>query len=284
MSTWSYQAPPELSDEQYARWQTLLEERTGICFLQHKSIMQKGLSQRMREVGVDDYEQYFQQISAVPEGAVEWMRLVDRISVKETSFYREPHSYQVLRSYLLKRVDHNVGADNAFLDLWSVGCSTGEEAYSLAMTANDAIDFLGADVFLGVMATDISQSALAAARQGRYASRKLSGLPLAITQKYFVRRSEQEFEVVDRLRQRMNFVQGNLLNLAALPKMDMDVIFCQNVLVYFRRERQRQVLDNLVRHLKPGGMLIVGPGEVVGWRHTQMQRTADEYVQAYIRQ
>ena len=82
MSTWSYKATPELSDEQYARWQVLLEERTGICFMQHKSILQKGLRQRMSEVGAEDYEQYFQQVSAVPEGVVEWAQLVDKISVK----------------------------------------------------------------------------------------------------------------------------------------------------------------------------------------------------------
>ena len=65
---WSYQAPPELTDEQYARWQSLLEERTGICFLQHKSILQTGLCQRMREVGCEDYETYYDWVRAIPEG------------------------------------------------------------------------------------------------------------------------------------------------------------------------------------------------------------------------
>ncbi len=284
MSTWSYQAPPSLTDEQYARWQTLLEERTGICFLQHKSILQKGLSQRMREVGVDDYEQYFQQVRVVPDGIVEWTQLVDRVSVKETSFFREPNSYDVVRNYLLGRLDPSVRTEDYTLDIWSVGCSTGEEAYSLAMAASDVIDYLAAKVFLGVMATDISQSALTIARRGCYAARKLSGLPLALKHKYFSQNSEQEYEVVPNLRQRLCFVQGNILKLEETPLLAMDVIFCQNVFVYFRRERQRLVLDSLVKHLKPGGMLMIGPGEAIGWQHPHMQRTSDDSVQAYIKQ
>ena len=284
MSLWSYQVLPELSDEQYARWQALLEARTGICFSQHKSILQKGLVQRMREVGVSDYEQYYRQVSMVPQGAVEWAQLVDRVSVKETSFYREPHSYAVVREFLLERLDATVRKQDSTLDIWSVGCSTGEEAYSLAVLANELIDFLNADIFLGVMATDISQSALSIARSGRYATRKLATLPLALKRKYFAPFGEQQYEILPSIKQHLCFVRGNMLDVGEIPKMAMDVIFCQNVLLYFRRNRQRQVLDSLVEHLKPGGMLMIGPGEVVGWKHSQMQRSAERSVQAYIKQ
>ena len=284
MSTWSFQATPELSDEQYARWQSLLEERTGICFLQHKSILQKGLSQRMREVGANDYEQYFQQVSAVPEGVVEWTQLVDRVSVKETSFFRDQHSYDAVRNFLLARLDQLDSPDVYSLDLWSVGCSTGEEAYSLAMMANDVIDYLAAKCFLGVMATDISQTALMMARLGCYSKRKLDGLPLALKNKYFVRGSKHEYQIAPSLRQRLCFVQGNMLELEAAPKLAMDVIYCQNVLVYFHRDRQWQVLNALTEHLKPGGLLMIGPGEVMAWQHPKMQRSGDEKVQAYIKQ
>lgn len=283
MSTWSYQATPELTDEQYARWQSLLEQRTGICFLQHKSILQKGLSQRMREVGAENYEQYYDQVQAVPEGAVEWAQLVDRISVKETSFFREPLSYEVLRRYLLQRLDREPDEGGYTLDLWSVGCSTGEEPYSLAMTAADIIDYLGKKVFMGVVATDISQSALAAARRGIYSPRKLESLPQSMVKRYFVQRSEKEFEIKPDLKQRLCFVQGNLLEIEKAPVVAMDVIFCQNVLVYFRQAVKHQVLNALVAHLKPGGMLLVGPGEVTGWAHPLAKRTADESVQAYVK-
>ncbi|WP_101758539.1 protein-glutamate O-methyltransferase CheR [Oceanicoccus sp. KOV_DT_Chl] len=283
MSRWSYQAPLELSDEQYARWQTLLELRTGICFLQHKSILQKGLSQRMREVGCEDYEEYFQQVSRIPEGLIEWTQLVDRISVKETSFYRESHSYGAVQKYLMTLFELESRSKGDTLDLWSVGCSTGEEAYSLAMLANEVLDYVSTECFLGVMATDISQSALAVARLGKYSARKVDSLPPSLKHKYFTGITENQYQVVAKLRQRLAFVQGNLLELDKIPQLAMDVIYCQNVLVYFRRDRQWQVLNGLAEHLKPGGLLVIGPGEVVGWQHPKMQRYKDTAVQAYIK-
>ncbi len=283
MSTWFYKATPELSDEQYARWQSLLEERTGICFMQHKSILQKGLRQRMSEVGVEDYEQYYQQVSAVPDGVVEWAQLVDKISVKETSFFRDSYACDVVRDFLLERVAENAESETYPLDIWSVGCSTGEEAYSLAMLATEVIDYLAVKSFLGVMATDISQTALTMARRGIYSERKIESLPLAIKNKYFVKDRQGDYQMSPALRQRIYFVQGNMLEIEQAPKLAMDVIYCQNVLVYFRRERQWQVLNALTEHLKPGGLLMIGPGEVVGWQHSQMQRSGDDKVQAYVK-
>lgn len=283
MSPWSYQSPQELSDEQYARWQVLLEERTGICFLQHKSILQKGLSLRMREVAVEDYEQYFQQVSSEPSGAVEWAQLVDRVSIKETSFFREPLSFNAVHDYLFDQLENNGKPSGYSLDIWSVGCSTGEEPYSLAMLVSDIVEGLAAKIYVGVLATDISPSALAMARRAFYTKRKVDALPKNLKQKYFVDRGDQGYGVDPELRQRLCFVQGNLLDLEKIPRMAMDVIFCQNVLVYFRRDRQWAVLDNLVEHLKPGGLLVVGPGEVSGWKHSTMRRAGDEKVQTYVR-
>lgn len=281
MSAWSYQSPPDLSDEQYARWQSLLEERTGICFLQHKSILQKGLRQRMREVGVDDYEQYFQRVNNIPAGVVEWSLLVDRIAVKETSFFREPQSFDTVRDYLQRRLKSSLAPRH--LTLWSVGCSTGEEAFSLAIEAQEAIDSSGTCTFFGVTATDISRTALDVARTGRYATRKIDGLPAQLAHKYFVPTNNAQTTLVPSLRQKVCFVQGNIINAEQMPAMAMDVIYCQNVLIYFRRERLAAILAALVKQLKPGGLLILGPGEVVHWQHPSMLRTSDSTVNAYVK-
>ena len=282
---WAYQTPPKLSDQQYLQWQSLLEKRTGIYFSKHRSIIQTGLAQRMRELGIQDYEYYFQQVSTGPDGMVEWARFVDKISVKETRFFREPNAISAVRNYLIDLLDKNNNPEKAFpLDLWSVGCSTGEEAYSLAIIANEVIDYLSANCFLGVTGTDISQVALSTARQGRYSFRKLEDITLALKNKYFLKRADSDYEVVHKLRQRICFAQGNLLELDKLPKSAMDIIYCQNVLIYFRRERQAQVLNELVKHLKPGGLLVVGLGEAAGWRHPDMSPNAGSTVQTFVKQ
>lgn len=283
MSLWSYQAPPELSDEEYARWKNLLEERTGISFLQHKSILQKGLSQRMREVGAENYNEYFDQVSAVPEGAVEWARLVDRVSVKETSFFREPLSYEACKKFLLRRLIRAKDQSDYTLDIWSVGCSTGEEPYSLAMMANDLLGYMGMQRFWGVIATDISPTALNIARAGIYSARKVNGLPVTQVEKYFVNRSDNEFEISADLKQRVCFAQRNMLDMDDAPMVPMDVIYCQNVLVYFSKENKSQVLNSLVEYLKPGGMLMIGPGEIIGWSHPSMTRLSNDSVLAFVK-
>ncbi|MFT7129677.1 MAG: type IV pilus assembly protein PilK [Gammaproteobacteria bacterium] len=283
MTSWAYEAPQELTNDQYARWQNLLEERTGISFLQHKSILQKGLRQRMREIGADNYEKYFEKVRNFPEGVVEWMQLVDRISVKETSFFREKYSFKSVQKFLLDRLVLIGKEQNRTLDIWSVGCSTGEEAYSLAMLATEAVDYLKSEVFFAVFATDISQSALADARQGRYSLIKSANLPKVFRSKYFSKCGDKEAEIVSELKQRMCFSQGNVQLYEDSPQVLMDVIFCQNVFVYFRRERQHIVLDQLVEKLKPGGLLMVGPGEVIGWNNARVKRTSDNLVQSYIK-
>lgn len=284
MPVWTYQAPPELSDEAYRRWQNLLEARTGISFLQHKSILQKGLLQRMREVGAESYDVYYDEVVELAEEQEEWALLVDSISIKETSFFRDSNSYALVNAFLLERVEKNVAENTHTLDLWSVGCATGEEAYSLAMIANDVVDYLAAQCHLSVTASDISRTALADAARGCYKARRLESITLAQRAKYFARKSEKEYEVRPELKQRMRFAQGNILDEMHTQPKAMELIYCQNVLIYFRRERQWQALDSLVRHLKPGGLLVIGPGEVFGWKHPEMSRSNDESVQAYIKQ
>lgn len=280
MSAWSYQTPVALSDEQYLRWQSMLEQKTGICFLQHRSILEKGLRQRMREIGIDDFELYYDRVNSVPAGIIEWIQLVDRIAVKETSFFREPRSFETVKDFLTTQLRSSQSPKQ--LALWSVGCASGEEAYSLAMLTQDVIDDTGAQVYFGVTATDISRTALEAAKSGVYKRRKLSQLDPAKVHKYFVPSTlPGSAKVIPSLRQRLCFVQGNIIEQDQLPKMAMDVIYCQNVLIYFRRQRLADVLEALVAKLKPGGLLVLGPGEVVHWQHPLLRRTKDETVNAY---
>lgn len=284
MKAWSLSAAPDLSDDQYADWLQLVEQRTGIDFSLHRSILQTGLRRRLRELDRTDYEAYFQQVSAVPEGLAEWQFLLAHLTVKETSFFRQPAAYELVRAWLRKRLQRPVETS---LDLWSVGCSTGEEPYSLAITANEAIAFSGQPTYFGVLATDICAQALQQARTAQYSGRRLERLSESLRRRYFEPRDaagdEPQFQVSETLRKRVCFNLGNLLQLERMPVLPMDVIFCQNVLVYFRRERTKQILDALTDRLKPGGLLVVGPGEAAHWQHPAMVRTQQEGVTAWLR-
>jgi chemotaxis protein methyltransferase CheR/type IV pilus assembly protein PilK len=151
------------------------------------------------------------------------------------------------------------------------------------MVASDVVDYLGSGQLYGVVATDISRTALDTARQGRYSRRKLETIPLAIRNKHVSIDDECEGQIKADLKQRVCFVQGNIVDINSWPQMRMDVIYCQNLLVYFQRQRQHEVLNSLVEHLNPGGLLVLAPAEASGWSHPVMQRHPDEMALAYIK-
>lgn len=281
---WSLRTLPTLSEDQFLQWGKLLEERTGIQLVfQQKAWLESQMNSRMRDHGDEDYDSYFQFVAQETiEAKVEWSRLIDRIAVKETSFFRHRDSIEYVRNYLQQKIN-NQRLNNSF-DIWSLGCATGEEAYSLAMVVNDCFELAAINPYYGITAMDISSSALATGRKGRYSKRRVEQVKPDEAKRYLQTCADGSYEVVNKLRDRVCFTHTNIIHARQLPQVQVDVIFCQNLLVYFRRWLRRDVLNALVERLKPGGLLIVGLGEVVDWEHPEMQRTGDDQVQAYVRQ
>lgn len=160
---WSLRKLPTLSDRQFAQWSTLLEERTGIHLVrQQRTLLESQVSIRMRELGLDDYDRYYVEVTHGVSGMMEWSTLVDRIAVKETSFFRHRPSLEYVRRYLQNKIN-NQQLPGSF-DVWSIGCATGEEAYSLAMVINDCFELAALNPYYGITAVDISTTALTKAR------------------------------------------------------------------------------------------------------------------------
>lgn len=279
--TWTLASTLDLSDQEFDEWQLLLEERTGISFDKHRRILQTGLIQRMREIGCDNYREYYAKVRFSKGGASEWAALLRTLTVKETRFHRDPEAISFLRKYLIKVLTAKNYAGP--LEIWSVASSTGEEPYSLAMLANDCIEDLGVKTLFGVTATDICLSSLSIARKGIYPKRRLETLEKQLIERYFSKLDENNYSISREIKERVCFAQANLINLGDFPVRDVDVIYCQNVLIYFKRWRQKQVLDDLVERLKPNGLLIVGMGEASGWENRHVARIKDDSVQAYIK-
>ncbi len=280
---WSLRTLPTLSQEQFVQWGKLLEERTGIQLVfQQKAWLESQIYARLRDLGYGDYDDYYHFVAQETiDSKLEWARLIDRIAVKETSFFRHRESIEYVRTYLQQKINNQSLAGS--FDVWSLGCATGEEAYSLAMVVNDCFELAAISPFYGVTAMDISSSALAAGRAGRYSKRRIGQVKPDEAMRYLQACSDGNYQVVGKLRDRVCFTQSNIIHARQLPQVSVDVIFCQNLLVYFRRWLRRDVLNALVERLKPGGLLVVGLGEVMDWEHPEMQRTDDDQVQAYVR-
>ncbi|AXI03356.1 CheR family methyltransferase [Aquirhabdus parva] len=273
-------AREKFDDEQYALWRSLIESRIGMVLPDiQRGLFELRVGDRMRicDLSSASYYQYVQT------SAVEWQRLVEDLVVHETAFFRHLPSFELLeqRLPLFKGVVH----------IWSVGCATGEETWSLAMLAE-------AHVTQGysVMASDISDAALATAQVGRYSWRKSERIPLLYRQfcvalpestqasvAHLFALTRQDWQVSDVLREHVFFHRLNLMDSGQVPFRRLQVIFCQNVLIYFRQFDRRDILDALVQRLEIGGLLVLGPGEMADWDHPAMMRIKHAGTLAYER-
>ena len=279
---WTAQSSLQFSEEDFNKWRSLVEEKTGIHLVpQQKMFLQAQLAIRLRELGGISLDQYDLRLKDGVSGMVEWSTLTDRLVVKETSFFRHKENCDFIRRLIQKRIQEGI-IGNSF-DLWSVGCSTGEEPYTLAMIVADCFEEASLENYWGLTGTDISMPALAYGRSGIYPKRKLDMLPGDERQRYFEQVDENRYQINKKLRSRVCFAHGNVIELKKLPPVKMDLISCHNMLIYFRRWRRRKILANLAERLKPGGVLIIGIGEIVDWEHPLLVPVEDSSVQAYRR-
>ncbi|MBP8019762.1 MAG: hypothetical protein RJA86_639 [Pseudomonadota bacterium] len=272
LEDWGIKPVVPISDELFALWQGLIDARTGMTFTQtRRPFLEIALSTRMREIAINDYETYYEQLMAGASGEREWVILVDRLAVQETSFFRHASSYALVEQHLKAQL---ADPKTQALNLWSAGCSTGEEPYSLALLIEDLLHTTGRkSVFYGITATDISLPTLAKAKLGVYNERKLHGIPEQLKEKYFhLLANHRDWQISQSLKSRIAFAQLNLMELEKAPFSDMDVIFCQNVLIYFRRFRKRDVVSHLASRLQLGGILVLGVGEMMDWQHPLLER------------
>ncbi len=279
---WSLQAAPDLTDQQFEQWSKLLEERAGICLGDAQRVfLQTQVAMRMRELGHSDYTQYYNCVVDGVSGIMEWAILIDRLVVKETSFFRHKPSVVYVQNHLQKRIN-NQSLEEPF-DIWSVGCSSGEEPYTLAMMMNDTFELAKMEPYFGIIASDISRAALAIAKAGIYPQRKVEMIDAPVRQRYFSPLEKNRYQINSEIMDKVCFNQANVLNINEFPSIKLDVVFCQNLLIYFRRWLRHEIMNAFVDRLKPGGILVCGLGEVVDWDHDDVERLPVDDVQTYMK-
>ena len=278
---WSLKALPDMDEQQFLSWQELLEQRTGIFITEHrKSFLQSSLMNRMRELNCDDYQEYYDRIMHGPMGKIEWAKLIDSLTVQETRFFRDPSAFE----YVAKYIAQNQGTfdKKTPLDIWSVGCSSGEEVYSLAMLANEVLKPHDKGDAFTITGTDISIPVLSKARQGVYNSRRVENIATHYKEHYFDV-ADNAHQITAELKRKTCFAQVNVLELDKVATTMRHIIYCQNVLIYFRRERRQEILNHLAERLAPGGVLLIGMGEIVDWHHPQLIPVKGEQITAFIK-
>ena len=244
----------ELDEATFVAIRRIVFDQSGISLKGDKRTLVAGrLAKRMRKLGIPSYRAYLKQLKDCKTGE-ELTFLLDAISTNVTSFYREADHFDLLRSAY---GEWRAQGQTRFR-IWCAASSSGEEPYTIAITLQD-VGVRGADV--KILATDISTEILRRAMRGRYTKKVVEPVPAMLRSKYFTRLGDDDYQVVDTLRDMVTYRQANLSRLPTPLKGPLDVVFCRNVMIYFEEELRRRLVEEFDRLLKPGGYLIVGHSE-----------------------
>ena len=249
----------ELGDEEFRFLASFMSKETGIVLSDHKRDMVCGrLVKRLRALGLREFSQYCDMLRG-PQGHAEVENLVNAITTNITNFFREPHHFDHLRDQVLApRLNERPRRPR--VRIWSAGCSTGEEPYSIAMTMADALK--GCDGWDAlVLATDIDTNVLRRGEAGLYPLAALDHIPESY-RKRFVRRSNDadKVQMADEIRRLIRFRRLNLHENWPMKGL-FDAIFCRNVAIYFDKPTQRQLFNRYADRLFMGGILYLGHAE-----------------------
>lgn len=242
------------SDADFSRVQALIYQRAGISLHDGKHAMvYSRLSRRLRETGYTSFRDYLDWLEK-HDGA-EWQEFINALTTNLTAFFREQHHFEILADYL-----HSKPAGNSWR-VWCNAASTGEEPYSIVMTALEA---LGAQAHFKLLASDIDSRVLATAAQGVYRMEATKGLSQERLQRFFLRGKGSNVGLLRAKPELRNFIEFMIVNLIRDDwpfREPFDAVFCRNVMIYFDAKTQRSVLERIHRVLKPGGLLFVGHAE-----------------------
>jgi len=259
----------------FRKFQKLIYAETGIWLGSSKTALLCGrLFRRLRTLGITSLEDYYECVAGGDQDE-ERARMIDAITTNETRFFREPRQFEFLvqRVFPRWRVDCERQLRARRVRIWSAGCSSGEEPYTVAMLAAQHLPAEeGWDVRL--LATDISTRVLEKARRGIYPIARAAELPKDLLHKFMLRgmaEREGEMKVKVEIQQMVDFRRLNLSEESDLMEGPFDAIFCRNVLIYFDVASKRRVIARLVRHLGANGLLFVGHAENLNSVSSQLQ-------------
>jgi chemotaxis protein methyltransferase CheR len=247
-----------LAESELAEIRTLIEQRSAILF---DSSRERFFSTRIREyVDEKGLPNGTELLRLVRGSSIEYESLLERLLTQETSFFRYPAVFAALEKKILPELQERKFWENPrTLRIWSAGCSTGEEPYSIAVTLCEALKFAEA-WDMEILATDISRRALRHAERGVYSKRSLQDEPEVRVDAYFTS-TKHGFHVRPRIRRMVSFAQMNLAESVYVGKFDC--IFCMNVLMYFSEARRLAILRRFYDALEPGGYFLLGHAETL---------------------
>jgi len=258
----------QVTESEFRLLRDLIEERCGIFLGDEKQyLIENRLAGLAEESKCKSFGNFYLRIKSSPRSADLWNAVVDAMTTNETLWLRDLHPFTVLKEHLFPKLYQEIGqGKRKTIDIWSAACSTGQEPYSIAMTALDHYQKTGEEKScreqVRILATDISSAALSKAMEGEYDNTAIvRGLPQDKLNRYFTRQDDS-WVLTASVKQMVAFKKTNLQEpLFGLGRFD--IIFLRNVIIYFSDTLKKDLLERIARILKPGGYLFLGAGETV---------------------
>jgi chemotaxis protein methyltransferase CheR len=265
----------KLEEPEFKLIQEFMLNNLGVKLSPIKIVMVNSrLIKRLRASGIHNFPDYI-KYALSPEGkkSGELQCMIDELTTHKTEFFREADHFDLLKNLVLPEF---TSSGNKFFKIWSAGCSTGEEAYSMAMLLNQyQIQNAGFD--FNIIASDVSSAVVNKAITGVYKKQSYKDLDPDLLKKYFIllkETKEEEYQTVKSLRDKVNFSVINLIDYFRYPNQSFDVVFCRNTLIYFDDKSKREVVAKLINKIKPGGYLFVGLSETVSQYSTAIKQVS----------
>ncbi len=264
----------EISDSLFRKFSSLIYEVAGIYLHEgKKSLLQARISKRLRATGIKSFEEYYKYITN-PNNFAEFINFIDAISTNLTYFFREEQHFRFLEEVALPEITARKRNERTRrIRFWSAACSTGEEPYSMAMCTLEWMEAntLGINWDFKILATDISTQVLKVAIRGVYSAERLKNVPPHLKIKYFTKIQENgedtNYEISEKLKSIVVFRRLNLKDPYPF-KGPFDVIFCRNVMIYFDKPTQQEIVSKISSYLDSGGYFMVGHSEsLAGLKH-----------------
>lgn len=254
-----------MSDKDFKRLSQFITEHTGIKLPEAKKVMlQSRLQKRLRELNLDNYKDYVDFVFSEEGLQNEIIHMLDVVSTNKTDFFREPVHFEFLEKNVVPEYVRQFPVSRQ-MKIWSAGCSSGEEVYTIAITLEESKEqYPGFDY--RILGTDISTDILRKAINAVYKEEKVETVPDKLKKKYLLRSKDRKLKkvrVVSDLRNKASFKRLNFMDTTYNIAEEFDVIFCRNVLIYFNRETQEKVINRLCMKLRKGGYFFIGHSESI---------------------
>jgi chemotaxis protein methyltransferase CheR len=267
-----------ISESEFKRFSDFIHQHTGIKMpADKKTMLEVRLQKRLRALGMASFREYAEFVFSDVGMKQELVQMVDVVTTNKTDFFREPAHFSFLTQMVLPELLNGQGRRAGdSLNLWSAGCSSGEEPYTLAMVLHHYATTI-ADCPFSIIGTDICTNVLEKARRAVYDSGQIEPIPLNMRRSYLLRskdRTKGLFRVTPQLRSCVSFRRLNFMDDDFAISESMDIIFCRNVIIYFDRKTQEQLFKKFCTNLRPGGFIFIGHSETLSGMAVPLEQVA----------